>query len=98
MPAIPVPNGGSLGSAKTFSRIGLRLYESSLPTVNGVQYKQKQGKSTPTGWGDYASGTLADYHQQHLGWDYLEPIKVEQDQPQKLTITGIFGKLTDEDI
>jgi hypothetical protein len=92
LPARPTPNlGGSQGSKKNWSRIGLRLNGSGRPIVNGVRYKPKPGAED--------NGLVTgDFHQHHFGWDDWGQITIEQDNSDPLILTGIFGKLTDEEL
>jgi hypothetical protein len=91
LPSRPTPKVGSQGSKKNWSRIGLRLNGSGRPIVNGVRYKPKPGAED--------NGLVTgDYHQHHFGWDDWAQITIEQDKSDPLILTGIFGKLTDEEL
>ena len=82
LPATSPGNTGGLGAQKSWAEIGVRMVNSQAPIVNGI--RQEEG--------------LDDVRMVELGWDLYATIAVEQDRPTPLTVTGIYGRLSTEDI
>ena len=82
LPAVSPGNVGGLAALKSWAEIGVRLVNSQAPIVNGI--RQDEGED--------------DVRMVELGWDLYATIVVEQDLPVPLTVTGIYGRLSTEDI
>jgi hypothetical protein len=82
LPAISPGNVGGLAAMKSWAEIGVRMEDSRAPIVNGI--RQDEGED--------------DVRMVELGWDLYATILVAQDLPVPLTVTGIYGRLSTEDI
>ena len=82
LPATSPPNVGGLAAMKSWAEIGVRLLSADPPLVNGI--RQDVGE--------------ADAIMVELGWNLYATIVVEQDLPVSLAVTGIYGRLSTEDI
>ena len=82
--------GSSMGFKKRFSEITARIYQSAVPLINGKREKVRF-PSTPMGYRQ--PDLTGDVTVNSLGYDEGS-IKVTQSLPYKLTITGLFGKMT----
>ena len=82
--------GSSMGFKKRFSEITARIYQSAVPLINGKREKVRY-PITPMGYRQ--PDLTGDVTVNSLGYDEGS-IKVTQSLPYKLTITGLFGKMT----
>ncbi len=82
--------GSSMGFKKRYSEITARIYQSAVPLINGNRDKIRF-PSTPMGYRQ--PDLTGDVTVNSLGYDEGS-ITVSQSLPYKLTITGLFGKMT----
>jgi len=81
--------GSAMAWKKRWNKIVLRVFESAIPIVNG-QRLPTTFPSTPMGVGQ-PSLQQADLVYRNLSWDDTGRITIEQDEPLRTTILGIFG-------
>jgi hypothetical protein len=90
---LPMDQVGKEGSAmvwkKRWNRIVLRVFESGVPRLNG-QLLPVINPSTPMGYGQPLRTTDLSYR--NLGWDDTGMIRIEQIEPVRTQILGIFGE------
>jgi hypothetical protein len=82
--------GSSMGFKKRYSEITARIYQSAVPLINGKREKVRF-PSTPMGYRQ--PDLTGDVTVNSLGYDEGS-ITISQSLPYKLTITGLFGKMT----
>jgi hypothetical protein len=82
--------GSSMGFKKRYSEITARIYQSAVPLINGKREKVRF-PITPMGYRQ--PDLTGDVTVNSLGYDEGS-ITVTQSLPYKLTITGLFGKMT----
>jgi len=86
--------GSSMGFKKRFSEITARIYQSAVPLINDKREKVRF-PSTPMGYRQ--PDLTGDVTVNSLGYD-KGSIKVTQSLPYKLTVTGLFGKMTQNNL
>ena len=82
--------GSSMGYKKRYSEITARIYQSAVPLINGRREKVRYPE-TPMGFRQ--PDLTGDVTVNNLGYNDGS-IKITQSLPYKLTITGLFGKMT----
>jgi len=82
--------GSSMGYKKRYSEITARIYQSAVPLINGRREKIRFPQ-TPMGFRQ--PDLTGDVTVNNLGYNDGS-IKITQSLPYKLTITGLFGKMT----
>ena len=86
--------GSSMGYKKRYSEITARIYQSAVPLINGRREKVRYPE-TPMGFRQ--PDLTGDVTVNNLGYNDGS-IKITQSLPYKLTITGLFGKMTQNTI
>jgi hypothetical protein len=82
--------GTSMGFSKRWNEITVRVYDSAIPLING-QRSSVRNPSTPM---NYRENTLTgDITVSNLGHNDGS-INITQSLPYRLTLTGIFGKMS----
>lgn len=89
--------GGSSSAAskKSWNRIYVRVLSSILPIING---KRPPDRTPATPMNTREPNRSQDVIVQNVGWDYEGTIIISQDLPYDLTITGVYGELTEENL
>lgn len=80
---------------KSWNKIFVRMLESSRPLINGVR-PPVRNEVTPMGEAEPLR--TEDLEVSNLGWDLYASITIEQDLPLKLSVSGVFGELDQENI
>ena len=93
--AVSPPSQGGLSAAKSWSQIGVRLTNSAKPLINGVRVAERH-PATPMNQGEPSRDE--DITMVELGWDQYARINIKQDLPLPLTVTGIYGRLSLEEL
>ena len=86
--------GTSMGFAKRNNKIVARVYQSAVPLINGRREKVRYPE-TPMGFRQ--PDLTGDVTVNNLGYNDGS-ITITQSLPYKLTITGLFGKMTQNTI
>ena len=86
--------GSSMGFKKRYSEITARIYQSAVPLINNRREKVRFPE-TPMGFRQ--PDLTGDVTVNSLGYDEGS-ITVTQSLPYKLTITGLFGKMTQNNL
>jgi len=95
-PAVPLNAGyGGIGAAKGFSRIGARLISSAKPLINGDRPPDRTVAAAMGSAEPLQSGSV---YVADLGWTEGATIEVIQDVPVQLTVVGLYGKLTVDNV
>ena len=81
--------GSAMGWAKHWNKIILRVFDSGVPMVNG-KHPAVNYPSTPMGYGQPLQ--TDDLIYRSIGWDYTGRITIEQDEPIRTQILGLFGE------
>ena len=82
-------------SKKGWNRIYVRVFASILPLINGVRPPDR----TPSSLMDAREPNRSqDVIVHNVGWDFEGTIKVEQNLPFNLVVTGIYGELSEESL
>lgn len=91
---LPMDNGAPGGSSfewtKKWNQLFVRLFNSTLPRINGVDPIERN-PSTPMGTSELPA--TQDLKMNMLGYDNCETL-IEHDHPTPCNITGIFGTIT----
>jgi hypothetical protein len=95
LPAYSPPQVGGLGASKSWSQIGVRLLDSPNPLINGVRVEERH---PATDMDRPEPGTTGQVAMVETGYDEYGRILIEQDLPLPLTVTGVFGQLSVEDL
>ncbi|REK56678.1 MAG: hypothetical protein DWQ49_09920 [Bacteroidetes bacterium] len=96
LPYIQPTQGGTNASwKKRPNKVGVRLYNSSIPLING---KRPPERSYDTDMDTPEPLITADVYAANLGYDEFGQVTVEQDLPIKLRFTAILGQMTASDL
>ena len=99
MKTLPLDPGSQTGSAmsmkKRWNDIVVRVLDSALPIING---DRQPDRSPATPMDETEPDRSQDIRTRDIGWDQFARVTIEQDLPRNLTVTGIFGEMSEESV
>ncbi len=91
----PEEPGTSAHFMKRWNKIFVRVADSAQPKVGKIGMNERPPERDPaTAMGLPQPAITQDVQVLSLGWDRFSQVYIEQDLPVALTVTGIFGELT----
>ena len=86
---------GTVAMKKSWNRIFVRVLASILPNING---RRPPDRTPATLMNEREPNRSQDIIVQNVGWDYDGTITISQDLPFNLTVTGVYGELSEESL
>jgi len=91
MPAITDQTTGGAGSKKRYTSIGVRLRESRVPLINGIRPPVNYDRRIMDS--QLPRDQLVDVEVGNLGYSVRESITIEETEPVRIEVLGVYGKL-----
>lgn len=85
-----------LAAKKRFSKVGIRGIFSNVPVIQGQRYPERPSQTNMNT--TQSQNDLIDTHVSDLGSDTTAEVVVEEPLPLRLTIAGIYGKLSGNEL